>query len=161
MGDLEDRLWALLGPYLEAEDLELDDVEVRGQGGRHHIRVTIDAENGVDIDRIAETSRSMSRLLDGGEPIFGSYTLEVSSPGLERRLKRPAHFRKAVGREVKVKVRSEDGSVELVEGVLYETKPEGVTLTTGLGSRFVPFDSIASASTVFDWKPAPRPGKSR
>ena len=92
----ETALWDKLERYLTAEGLELDDIEWSGR----ILRVLVDADGGVDVGRISETADGISRLLDGEAEMSGPYTLEISSPGLERKLRRPAHFRKAVGREV-------------------------------------------------------------
>jgi ribosome maturation factor RimP len=102
MGDVERRLWDLLEPWLEAEGVELDDLELAGPGAGRLVRVTVDAAGGIDLDRIANLSRGLSRLLEESDLVGAAYTLEVSSPGLERPLRRPSQFRKAVGREVVV-----------------------------------------------------------
>ena len=96
-------VWDAVEPYLAAERLELDDLELVGRGSTRTLRVTVDGAD-VDLDRIAEVSKGLSRLLDhtAGAP-EGSYQLEVTSPGLERKLTRPRHFQKSLGREAVVK----------------------------------------------------------
>ena len=79
-----DRLWKSLGPYLEAEGIELDDLDIRGRGNGRIVRITVDAPGGVGVDRIAQLSRGMSHLLDEEDSVSGSYTLEVSSPASTR-----------------------------------------------------------------------------
>ena len=103
MSDLAEQIWALVEPYLAAEGVELDDVEILG-GGKL-LRVTVDADKPLELDHIAALSRGIGRLLEEADPVASSYTLEVSSPGLERKLRRPAQFEKAVGSEVAVKTR--------------------------------------------------------
>ena len=86
--------------------LRLWDVEVGGRPGRTIVRVFVDADDGVDLDTVAEVSEEISRGLDLRDPIAGRYTLEVSSPGLERKLRSPEHFALSVGRKVVVKTKT-------------------------------------------------------
>ncbi len=151
-------LWAVIEPWLAAEHVELDDLEVRGSGRGRTVRVLVDAEERLDLDRIAELSEGLSRLLDdeveGDEP----YRLEVSSPGLERTLKRPAHYRKSVGREVSVKARS-DGETTVVKGRLSSAGESGFVVSAPDGDHEFPYEDVVTAKTVFRWERAPKPGK--
>jgi ribosome maturation factor RimP len=160
------RLWGVIEPYLAAEGIELDDLEVVGGGGASLVRVVVDSEEPVDVDTIARLSRGVSRLLDthdfaGGDPLPGPYTLEMTSPGLERPLRRPRHFEKAVGREVKVKTRHPVDGSNHVRGVLAAAEPDRLTVDTESGPVTVALDDVASARTVFTWEPAPKPGQGR
>lgn len=74
-------LWGLVEPYLAAERLELDDLELSGRGRGRVVRIIVDGED-VGVDRLAELSRGLSRLLDDEPGLQDSYRLEVSSPGL-------------------------------------------------------------------------------
>ena len=83
-----DRLWDSIAAFLEEEQVELDDLELSGRT----LRVVVDAEDGIDLDHITEVSRGVSRLLDEREELVpDSYNLEVTSPGLERPLRRHRH----------------------------------------------------------------------
>lgn len=157
MGDASERLWALLGPYLAAEGLELYDVELLGGGRGRVLRVTLDAAEGIDVERIAETSRAISRILDEEDVVPGSYTLEVTSPGLERRLRRPAHFRGARGREVVVKTFGPVDGERTHRGVLVEADEEGFSVETADRLRRIAFAEVASARTVFRWERGGKP----
>ena len=100
-------------------------------------------------------------MLDAEPSLAGSYLLEVSSPGLERPLRRPEHFRRAVGETVSVKVRDADGEVRRLRGDLVSTDESGVTVAaadTNSGEH-VDFDQIIKARTVFEWGAAPKPDK--
>jgi ribosome maturation factor RimP len=149
-------IWAVIEPYLGAEDLELDDLELTGQGKGRVLRVTIDGPD-LGIDRIAEVSRGLSRLLDHETDLDGEYQLEVTSPGLERKLKRPAHFRKAVGREVVVKAALE-GSTTTLRGLIGSADDSGFTVAADEDEKAVMYDDVISAKTVFKWEKAPKPG---
>ncbi len=155
------RLWGLIEPYLAAEGIELDDLEVAGSGGASLVRVIVDSATPMDVDTLARLSRGLSRLLDEADPLPGSYTLEVTSPGLERSLRRPRHFEKAVGREVRIKTKRPVEGSQHLRGVLTATGPDGVTLETETGGVTVAFDDVASARTVFSWDAAPKPGARR
>jgi len=96
-----DRLSGLVAPVLADLGLDLYDLEFAGG----QLRVVIDRPGGIDLEAIAEATRLISRELDAADPIPGRYQLEVTSPGLERNLRTPAHFQGAVGTTVKVRVR--------------------------------------------------------
>ena len=97
------RLGPLLTPVLDEVGLELDDVELRPAGRRTVLRVIVDHEDGANLDQIAEATSSISRLLDDSDLMgAGSYTLEVTSPGVDRPLTQPRHWRRNRGRLVKV-----------------------------------------------------------
>jgi ribosome maturation factor RimP len=159
MGDGDSRLWDLLGPYLEAEGVELDDLAVLGRGAGRMLRVTVDAPGGVDVDRIADLARGMSRLLDDADGIEGSYTLEVSSPGLERQLTRPSHYTKAVGHEVLVKTRVAVDGQQSHRGVLTAFGEQSLALAVDGHDRMIPLSDVSQARTVFRWEKPVKPGK--
>ena len=100
----------LVRPVIEGEGLELVDVTFGREGGRRILRLTVDKEGGVDLDAISQISQKVSRRLDleGFEP--GPYALEVTTPGIERPLRRPQDFRRAVGQ--RVRVRTGEGVLE-------------------------------------------------
>lgn len=129
------------------------DVEVGGQPGRQIVRVFVDADGGIDLDTVAEVSEELSRGLDLRDPIAGRYTLEVSSPGLERTLRRREHFERSIGAKAVVKTTGVMvGNSHRIEGVIAGTEAEAVRLDLGTESVDVPFDAIKSARTVFDWR---------
>lgn len=151
-------LWDITENYLTAEHLELDDLEVVGKGKAKTVRVVVDGE-GLDLDRISEVSRGLSRLYDAEYDAQDPYQLEVTSPGLERALKRPAHFHKSLGREVSVKVRDEAGAVHTRKGQLTAADDEFFAVTVEGAEHRYPYSAVISARTVFRWESAPKPGK--
>ncbi len=161
MGGIVERLWQLFEPYLAAEGVELDDIRLGGPGSGKLLAVTVDAEGGLGSDRIARIATGLSRLLDEEDPIPGSYRLEVTSPGLERKLRRPAHYRKSVGREVKVKTFAPVDGDKVHRGVLGEVDDDGFVLQLSDGVRRIGFGEVAAAQTIFVWEPAPKPGQRR
>ncbi len=149
-------IWDVVEPYLAAERLELDDLELNGQGRGRTLRVIVDGDE-ITIDRLADLSRNLSRLLDNESDLDEQYQLEVSSPGLERKLKRPAHFQKSVGREVVTKFTSE-GVNKTVRGVIADAGEASFTVTAEDGAHDVGYDDVVTAKTVFKWEKAPKPG---
>lgn len=158
MSSTETELWTTTEDYLAAEQIELDDLEILGRGRARTVKVTIDGE-GLDLDRISEVSRRLSRLYDGVYDPEGSYSLEVTSPGLERALKRPRHFQKSVGREVVLKGRDESGKVQSHRGILAAADDESATVEIDDAEYRYPYEAVISARTVFRWEPSPKPGK--
>lgn len=133
--------------------LRLWDVEMGGRPGSSVVRVFVDADDGVDLDTVAKVSEEISRGLDLRDPIPGRYTLEVSSPGLERTLRSPEHFALCVGRQVVVKTTERiAGDSHRVEGVIAAADEGEVRLRNGEDDVVIPYGVIKSARTVFEWK---------
>ena len=114
---------------------------------------------GVGVDHLAEVSRRLSRLLDEEDPIDGSYTLEVSSPGLERKLRRPQHFRKSVEREIKVKSRTEVAGAHSHRGILTAAGDDSFVVEVDGDRREIAYGDVVSARSVFKWEKAAKSGK--
>jgi len=152
------RVRDVVEPVVAAEGVELFDLEQAGPV----LRITIDHAEGVDINAIARVTRAVSRSLDEHDPIASTYTLEVSSPGLERPLRTPAHFTWAMGREVSVKTVPGHAAGRRLSGTVVAADTTGVTLAPA-GSTDEPvhiaYDDIEKARTVFAWGPTPKPGK--
>jgi ribosome maturation factor RimP len=147
------RVEPLVTPVVAAAGLELYDLELAGGV----LRVLVDREGGADIDAVAAVARALSHALDEHDPIDGRYTLEVSTPGLERPLRTAAHFRGALGAEVKVKTRPGVEGDRRVDGTVSEVDDDGVTITDAAGTaRTLRYDDIERARTVFVWGPADR-----
>lgn len=157
MASIADKLWERIEPYVAAEGVELDDLEVLGGG--QIVRVTLDREDPIGVDTIADLSRGIGRLIEEDDPIKGSYTLEVSSPGLERKLTRARHYEKSVGSDIKVKTHREIDGAKNHRGVLAEADEDGFTVTVDGGNRTIGYGEVASARTVFEWGTNDRPGK--
>ena len=146
-----ERVRTAVEPLLASQSLTVYDIEHTGSV----LRILVDAPGGVDLDAIARATRTISVTLDEQDPIPGKYTLEVSSPGLERPLRTPAHFEGAVGSTVSVKTVPNYEGERRLKGVLTAVDGEGITID----DVHVSFDDIDRARTVFEWGPAPKPGK--
>ncbi|MFT2019040.1 ribosome maturation factor RimP [Streptomyces sp. 796.1] len=100
-----ERLRGLLAPLVSARDLDLEEVEVTPAGKRRVLRIVVDSDDGVQLDACAELSRAVSQALDDADVMGGApYVLEVTSPGADRPLTEPRHFRRATGRLMKAQL---------------------------------------------------------
>ncbi len=160
--DKIERIRSRIAPLLDELGTELYDVELVTTGTSTILRVLIDREGGVDLDAITEVTRAVNPVLDEldgdrGALFAGRYTLEVSSPGLERPLRRPLHFERARGTTIAVKTTGLVSGQRRHQGTLHGSDDEGVDVLVGDELRRIGYDQIASAHTVFEWGPAPRP----
>lgn len=145
-----DRVRLLVAPLVEDAGLELYDIELDGG----ILRVLVDREGGADIGTISEVARALSRSLDEHDPIDGHYTLEVGTPGLERPLRTPDHFARAVGTTVRAKTKPGVEGDRRVEGTIEHSDEQGVTVRDGSGlARTLRYEDIERARTVFVWGP--------
>jgi len=127
---------SLLEPGVSALGFELVDVELAGQGRQATLRVYIDSPEGVNVDDCAEVSRQLSALLDVEDPLPGGYTLEVSSPGLDRPLVTPAHYRRFAGALVKLTLaRPLDGRRKFKGRLVEATDDYAVIEAEGAGGQ--------------------------
>ena len=141
----------LVRPVGEGAGLELVEVSYRRESGRPVLRVVVDRDGGVDLDTIAETSEKLSRRLDLEGFGRGSYHLEVSSPGIERPLKTPEHFRRFVGSNVKLKTAVLVDGQRVHQGLLLEADEQGASVEVQGTPRRIDYADLASARTVVDW----------
>lgn len=159
------RVRALVTPI--ATDLGLDLYDLEQRGGT--LRVTLDtpagSPSGINLEQLALATRLVSRELDHEDPVPGRYTLEVTSPGLERNLRLPAHFRREVGKTVSVRLADVSNENRRLQGVLVAADDAAATLRIAddgeMSDRVVRYDQIDRARTVFEWGPSPKPGSSK
>jgi len=153
---LAQKVTAWGAPVFEELGLSVYDVEL--SSGR--LLVMVDKPGGVGLDEIARCTRGLSPILDEHDPIAGRYTLEVSSPGLERRLRTVDHRRAAIGETVKCKFRDVDGAAHRVEGVLRDVDDAEMVVETDDGPVRIAHGGVTSVRTVFVW-PEPKTAKGR
>lgn len=155
-----DRVHALVAPI--AADLQLDVYDIERRGAT--MRITLDtppgSEAGINLDSLSLATRLISRELDHEDPIAGHYTLEVTSPGLERQLRTPAHFQREVGKTITIRLRDPLAVPRRLQGVLTAADERSATLLLDDGTeRPVAITDVDKARTVFEWGPKPKPGK--
>ena len=133
---VSDRVRDLVAPICTDLGLELYDVE--HAAGK--VRVTVDKPGGVDLEALSVATRLISRELDERDPVPGRYQLEVSSPGLERPLRTPAHYQRAVGQPVSIRLLPGHGEERRIAGVVVEADDAAVTVEPegGSGPRVAP-----------------------
>jgi ribosome maturation factor RimP len=132
----------VIEPVIGAAGYDLEDLHLSRAGRRHLVRVTVDGDGGISLDAVAEVSRLVSAALDAaeaaGDEIFaGEYELQVSSPGVDRALTLPRHWRRNVGRLVQVRV----GERQLA-GRIVASDERGIVLESAGERHDVPFDAL-------------------
>ena len=158
-----ERVRELVEPITSDLDLDLYDVERRGK----IVRITIDtppgSESGISLDALSLATRLISRELDHEDPIHSGYTLEVTSPGLERPLRTARHFQREVGKDITVRLAGHavtDGQERRIDGRLVAADETTATILRESGDEITfEIDGVDKARTVFEWGPAPKPGK--
>ncbi len=132
---------------VESLGANLYDVVSAKEHDKNIFRVLVTAPNGISLDKCAEISRMISPILDVDEPMGGEYILEVSSPGIERKLRKKEHFISSVGEKVKIK----DFAMEIYKGELIFADNEKIIVKTEFGDDEITYDSILAAATYFEW----------
>jgi ribosome maturation factor RimP len=132
---------------VEGCGVKLYDVVSLKENSNHIYRIYITSQEGINLDKCAEVSRQISPLLDVHEPLNGKYNLEVSSPGIERKLKNTNHFMCSIGENVSVK----DFDKNIIKGKLISADENEIVLQTPHGEETIYYDEISSASTYYEW----------
>ena len=154
---MDDQMTNQVAAVVEPLGVELVDVEhVSGT-----LRVTVDREGGIDLDELAKVNHAVSAWLDEADPFTGRYTLEVSSPGVERRLRTPAQFERALGEEVTVRLTGPIDGQRRFNGILAAVDGDHVVVNTEDGERRLPISDVERARTIFHWGASPKPSPSR
>ncbi|MGH9016965.1 MAG: ribosome maturation factor RimP [Acidimicrobiales bacterium] len=160
MGD-ESELMGLLAATVAPLGFELVDLELRPGT----VRVVVDRPDGADLEAMSEATRAVSTLLDTHDPMPGrSYTLEVSSPGVERPLRTAPHFLRAVGERVSVRTTTGSAGERRVTGTLVSADTDGFVVEGDelpAGGRRFNYDEVERARTIFEWGGQPRPSDRR
>jgi ribosome maturation factor RimP len=155
--ELTDLLASTLAPL----GLELVDMELRSGT----VRVVVDRADGADLEAIAAATRAVSAVLDTHDPMPGQhYTLEVSSPGVERPLRTPQHFIRAVGETVTIRTTTGSQGERRLTGRVASADPDGFVLENDEwpeGGRRFSYSDVERARTVFQWGGKPRPSDGR
>mgnify|MGYP003314133064 FL=1 len=153
---IRDRINDLTESLLSGTKFSLYDVERNGG----NLKVTVQADGGVTLDELAGINRQISKALDVSDPMPNKYTLEVSSPGLERKLRTQAHFEGAKGEIVGVKLAPHVEGDRRFKGRLNTVSNESISLESESGEVVeIPLNDISKATTVFLWKQNRKPGK--
>jgi ribosome maturation factor RimP len=148
--DPKSTLWDLVEDAVTAEGFDLESLDVTRVGRRGRVKVVVDSDDGVDLDQCAELSHKVSAILDANDDLMGDapYTLEVSSPGVTRPLTLPRHWRRNIGRLVRVVL--SDGGV--VTGRVTAADEREAVLDVAGKSREVQYDKVGKAKVQVEFR---------
>jgi len=156
-----DRVTSLVAPIVTDLGLDLYDIEYTGG----IVRIVVDTQPGgpagVSLENIALITRLVSREFDHSDPVPGRYTLEVTSPGLERTLRLPRHFVREVGKTIAVRLSSALDGQRRIQGDLVLASEDTIVVRladNALTEVTIPLSIVERAKTVFQWGPTPKPG---
>ncbi|WP_044409341.1 ribosome maturation factor RimP [Thiomicrospira microaerophila] len=148
---LEQKIEGLVAPAVEALGMVLWGCEYIAAGKDSTLRIYIDRPQvGVTVDDCAKVSRQVSAIMDVEDPISSAYMLEVSSPGMERPLFKPAHYEDYVGKRVNIRARSPILGRRKFKGELVELHPEHIVVEVDRESYEIPFSNIDKANLVVE-----------
>lgn len=153
MGKIEEAIWKIAEPLAEQNGLELLEVEYVKEGAEWYLRLFLDKEDesGIDLDDCELISRQLSDVLEDNDPITQAYRLEVSSPGIERPLRRTKDFVRFRGEKVQIKTFTGiDGKKEFI-GILGETTDDDVTIEVNGVATAIPREKISKANLVWEF----------
>ena len=145
---MSDQLNELIKPVVEAMGCELWGIEQLSMGRYSTVKIYIDSERGVNIDDCAKVSRQVSSLLDVEDPLSGEYTLEVSSPGLSRRLFKLDHYTAFIGSEVRIRLKRSYEGQRKYTGQLRGVEGDEIILGHQDEEILIPFEEIERANVV-------------
>jgi len=151
-----DAVRAAVEPAVAALGLDVYDVELVGGGGARTLRITVTRDGGVDLETITAVTHAVSPIVDDAATIGGSYLLEVSSPGVERVLRLPAHYLGALGEQVSIKFHTDAGP-RRVHGMLRGFDGATCVVASDEGAdEKIAIADVTQARTVFEWGPQSR-----
>jgi ribosome maturation factor RimP len=142
---------ALAEPILAGREMELVELTCHPQGRQRFIRLLVDKVGGVTIQQCAQVNQRIGEALEAANLIEGSYTIEVSSPGLDRPLVSNRDFERALGEDLLVEVSVGDGRFKPLRGMLLAVQPEAIVLKMISGNVTVPLTQIRSAKKAMRW----------
>mgnify|MGYP003784062603 CR=1 FL=1 len=148
---VEDRVVKLAEPIVAQWGLELVDIQYRKEGPHWYLRVFIDKEGGVGLEDCQRVSEGLGGILDKSDPIPHNYILEVSSPGLERPLKKKKDFIRFQGHEIKVRTYAPIDGRRNFRGQLQGVMDESVVMEVDKKSYSIPMEKIAKAQLVVEF----------
>lgn len=151
LANIEEKVEKLLQSRINELGYELYDVEYAKEGKNYFLRIFIDKEDGIDLNDCEKVNDGIMELLDEADYIKEQYFLEVSSPGIERVLKKTKHFDSAMGETIEVKLYKPMDKQKDIEGILTGYDEESITMTYENGEISVPRNNIAQIKTKYNW----------
>jgi len=146
------QLEALSRPIAEEAGLEIWAADLRQEGGRWILRLMLEREGGSSLDDLTRVHRQLSDLLDVHDIVPWRYTLEVSSPGVNRPLFRPDHYRRYIGQRVRVQTREMQNGRRMFVGRLEQVEGDRIRLVDGdIGEVWIPLEGVKKATTEYEF----------
>jgi ribosome maturation factor RimP len=142
---------AIAEPILAERSIELVELTCRPQGRQQVVRLLVDRVGGVTIAQCAQVNQALSQALEAANLIEGSYTVEVSSPGLDRPITTKRDFERAVGESLAMDWVQPDGRIKPATGMLLAVQQEAIVLQTPSGNITIPFGEIRGAKKAIRW----------
>ncbi len=131
--------------------MELVELTCRPQGGQLYVRLLVDRAGGVTIQQCAQVNQRLGEALEAGQVVEGGYTIEVSSPGLDRPLVTPRDFERAVGEDLRLDMATPEGRTKELTGMLLAVQPDAVVIKTADGNMTVLLSLIRTAKKALRW----------
>lgn len=152
MASIEERVETLIKSTIEKIGYDLYDVEYAKEGKNYFLRVFIDKPEGIDLEDCEKVNDAINNLLDEADYIKEQYFLEVSSPGIERVLRKDRHIEQNIGKKVQVKLfQKDENRKKEYQGILQDFKEETITLETDVEKIEIERKKIAQIRTIYDW----------
>lgn len=150
---IAERVEALVTPHITEMGYRVWDVEYVKEGAEWYLRITLDSDKGIDIDDCEKVSRAINPIIDEADPIEDFYYLEVSSPGLERVLRKEEHFTACIGSEIEIRLFAPDeNKKKSYTGKLAAFENDTVSIDLGTETQQIPMSKISKVQTIFDFK---------
>lgn len=141
-------------PIVEEEGLEIWAADLRQEGGRWILRLMLEREEGASLDDLTRVHRQLSDVLDVHDVVPWRYTLEVSTPGINRPLVKLDHYRRYLGKRVRIQTRSMQNGRRMFVGLLDRVEDERVCIVDGdIGQVWIPLDDVRKATTEYEFPP--------
>lgn len=152
MANIEEKVEKLLEPIIEKEGYELYDVEYAKEGKNYFLRIFIDNEKGIDLNDCEKVNDAITDILDEANYIKEQYFLEVSSPGIERILRKEKHLQKNIGQEISINLfkKDENGNKEYI-GILENFDENNLKIKQGDNEIEIQRKNISQIKTVYNW----------
>ena len=151
MAKIEERVEELIKDKIENIGYILYDVEYAKEGPNYYLRIFIDSEKGIDLDDCEKVSNEINEKLDEADYIKEQYFLEVSSPGLERILRKEKHYKSQIGKEVSIKLFKPINKQKELIGILEEYNNTELTIKVDDETIKINLKDIALVKTIFNW----------
>ena len=151
MAKIEERVESLIGPRIESLGYRLYDVEFVKEGKDFYLRVYIDKDSGISLEDCEAVSNGINEVLDEADYIKEQYFLEVSSPGVERLLKKDRHLKENIGNKVQVKLFKPLAGKKVFEGLLESFSDDNICIKVESQILEIERSNIGQIKTVFDW----------